>query len=94
MPLLLDAIKPLTGRGIQIDIRGDSGSIPVRVPPRGGNLYPPPFFGSCDDDPLNPQNTPVLGAGSKKKRQKKRGKGLLLRKNSPFKGIPIVRAIL
>ena len=49
-------------------------------------MYPPPFIGSWKDP---------IGMGLKKKKPKtKKGKGLLLRKNSPFNSIPLIGAIL
>ena len=48
-------------------------------------MYPPPFIGSWK----NP-----VGMGLKKKKPRKKGKGLLLGKNSPFNGIPLIGAIL
>ena len=49
-------------------------------------MYPPPFIGSW--------KKPV-GMGLKKKKLKaKKGKGLLLGKNSPFNSIPLIGAIL
>ena len=49
-------------------------------------MYPPPFIGSW--------KKPV-GMGLKKKKPKaKKGKGLLLGKNSPFNSIPLIGAIL
>ena len=88
IPMLLNA---LTGKGLQADSTGSANTVPVYVPPsvtsnHNGhgmyNPYPhmsPPFFGSWE----NP-----VGAGVKKKTtKKKRGKGLLLGKNSPFNSI-------
>ena len=94
IPMLLNA---LTGKGLQADSTGSANTVPVYVPPsvtsnHNGhgmyNPYPhmsPPFFGSWE----NP-----VGAGVKKKTTKKRGKGLLLGKNSPFNSIPILGTIL
>ena len=71
IPLVLDALKGLTGRGV-----GRGG--PRIGSSRGGAAAqigaPPPFLGSW-------------GKGGK-------GKGLLLGKNSPFKNIPLLGAIL
>ena len=51
----------------------------------------PPFFGTWN----NPVGMGVpKKKGTKKKRTKKKGKGLLLGKNSPFNGIPLLGAIL
>ena len=87
VPLLLNA---LTGKGLQADRTGSANTVPVYVPDttNGHGMitpYPymsPPFFGTWE----NP-----TGAGVKKKRK---GKGLLLGKNSPFNSIPILGTIL
>ena len=107
VPLLLNA---LTGKGLQVDNKRSKRSANVHVPKlqnnkstssststststKDGGLVlpmmeyrPPPFIGTWD----NP-----IGMGVKKKRTlKKKGKGLLLGKNSPFNGIPLLGAIL
>ena len=87
VPLLLNA---LTGKGLQADRTGSANTTSVYVPDTTNghgmyNPYPymsPPFFGTWE----NP-----TGAGVKKKRK---GKGLLLGKNSPFNSIPILGTIL
>ena len=88
------------GRGLQVDKHGLTGSVPIYVPSAlnkdGGLIVPshyrsPPFIGTWG----NP-----IGLGVKpkkdiqKKNNKKKGKGLLLGKNSPFNGIPLLGAIL
>ena len=52
----------------------------------------PPFFGTWN----NPVGMGVKPKkkGTKKKEQQKKGKGLLLGKNSPFNGISLLGAIL
>ena len=50
----------------------------------------PPFFGTWD----NPVGMGIKKKAPKKKAPKKKGKGLLLGENSPFKGIPLIGAIL
>ena len=74
IPLVLDALKGLTGRGV-----GRGG--PRIGSSRGGAAArigrPPPFLGSWG----------TWGKGGKRK-------GLSLGKNSPFKNIPLVGAIL
>ena len=96
VPLLMSV---LTGKGLQVDKRRPRRSLPVYVPKKSppktqkkdGDLVlrvdyrPPPFFGTWE----NP-----IGMGVKKKKAPKKGKGLLLGKNSPFSGIPILGAIL
>ena len=88
VPLLLNA---LTGRGLQVDRERSRRSVPVYVPrnTNGGlvlpaDYRPPPFYGTWKQP---------IGMGVKKKTSKK-GKGLLLGKNSPFKGIPLIGDIL
>ena len=69
------------------------GRMPPIWPSKGGSsprigtpTMPPPFYS------YPPY---VTGNGKKKKRTStKKGKGLLLGKNSPFNGIPILGAIL
>ena len=94
IPLLMNA---LTGRGLQVDNKRSKRSANVHVPKnttsKGGLIVPyqipPPFIGTWD----NP-----IGMGLKKKAPKrktqKKGQGLLLGKNSPFNGIPLLGAIL
>ena len=82
VPLALEAFKKMVG---------GSGGVPrIGKPPLkdGGSaprmgIYqpPPPFYGTWEN----------FGGGKKKK---KSGKGLLLGKNSPFNGIPLLGAIL
>ena len=104
VPLLLNA---LTGKGLQVDKRGSRGVANVYVPKTeqssiasskdGGLVLPmnyrsPPFIGTWE-------NTIGLGLKPKKKvpkkkEQQKKGKGLLLGKNSPFNGIPLLGALL
>ena len=87
VPLLLNA---LTGKVLQADRTGSANTTSVYVPDTTNghgmyNPYPymsPPFFGTWE----NP-----TGAGVKKKRK---GKGLLLFKDSPFNSIPILGTIL
>ena len=50
----------------------------------------PPFFGTWN----NTVGMGIKKKSSKKKDNKKKGKGLLLGKNSPFKGIPLLGALL
>ena len=85
VPMLINA---LTGRGLQVDNKRSKKSPNVYVP-KGGNIVPyqnpPPFIGTWD----NP-----IGMGTKKtKKKQKKGKGLILGKNSPFNNIPLLGAI-
>ena len=83
IPMIL---KALTGRGAP-----KIGSPPQppqggRGAPRMGVYRPPPFIGTWGNQ---------VGMGKKKPIKKKRkGKGLLLRPNSPFNQIPLIGAIL
>ena len=98
VPLLLNA---LTGKGLQVEphVVPASNLRNVYIPPKTHRrslvgkgkkkrLYPtvpPPIF----RDPVG------LGLNKKaRKNKKKKGRGLLLGKNSPFNGIPLLGAIL
>ena len=86
IPMALNAIKKLTGQGAP-----QMGQPkPRRSQPTKGGLVmpyqPPPFYGNW------PGKT--IGMGRKKtKKNKKKGQGLLLGKNSPFNSIPLLGAI-
>ena len=71
--------------------------LPKRRPPTnnnqdGGLVLPvnyrsPPFYGNWPDQ--------TIGMGTKKKKfPKKKGKGLLVGKNSPFKNVPLLNILL
>ena len=81
IPLALEAFKKMTGSGVPRIGRPpkQNGGAAPRL---GVYQPPPPFFGTWEQG----------GGGSKKK--KKSGKGLLLGKNSPFNGIPLLGTIL
>ena len=94
VPLAIEAIKKMTGKG------APQMGQPQQRPPRsisqltndnqdGGLLMPtwrsPPFYGNW------PNGT--IGMGTKKKDPKK-GKGLLLGENSPFKNVPLLNILL
>ena len=80
IPLALEAFKKMTGSGVPRIGRPpkQDGGAAPRL---GVYQPPPPFFGTWEQG----------GGGSKKK---KSGKGLLLGKNSPFNGIPLLGTIL
>ena len=96
VPLAIEAFKKMTGNGAPQ--MGQPKPRPPRSVPRpsnynqdGGLVIPyrsPPFFGKWPDD--------TIGMGTKKKaaKRKAKGRGLLLGKNSPFNGIPLLGAIL
>ena len=97
LPLLLNA---LTGKCLQVDREISRRSVPVHVLPKtpttiskkeGGLVMPvnwrsESFIGTWEE----------LGKGKKNllKKESKKGDGLLLGKNSPLKGIPLIGAIL
>ena len=103
VPMLLNA---LTGRGLQVDNKRSKRSANVHVPKMqnnkstsskdGGLVLPmdyrsPPFIGTWE----NPIGLSVKSKKKvPKKRGQKKGKALLLGKNSPFNNIPILGAIL
>ena len=80
IPLALEAFKKMTGSGVPRIGRPpkQDGGAAPRL---GVYQPPPPFFGTWEQE----------GGGGKKK---KSGKGLLLGKNSPFNGIPLLGTIL
>ena len=80
IPLALEAFKKMTGSGVPRI--GKAPKLGGSAPRLGVYQPPPPFFGTWEQ-----------GGGGKKKK-KKSGKGLLLGKNSPFNGIPLLGTIL
>ena len=82
VPLALEAFKKMVG-GSGVPRIGKPPKTNGGAAPRLG-VYepPPPFFGTWEQ------------AGSGKKNKKKLGNGLLLGKNSPFNGIPLLGTIL
>ena len=95
VPLAIEALKKMTGKG------APQMGQPKQRPPRsipttannqdGGLLVPmyrtPPFYGNWPND--------TIGMGIKKKRKaQKKGEGLLLGKNSPFKNVPLLNILL
>ena len=101
VPLAIEAIKKMTGKG------APQMGQPKQRPPRsipstannqdGGLLVPmyrtPPFYGNWPNQTLGMGIKKTKKKGSKKKAQKK-GKGLLLGKNSPFKNVPLLNILL
>ena len=91
IPMAIELASKLFGKGLMPPGRGQ-GLMPPRREGQGLQVMPkpylgrpPPFYGSW--------NQPTIGMGGKKKK-KKSGKGLILGKNSPFEGIPLLGAIL
>ena len=80
VPLALEAFKKMTGSGVPRI--GKPPKLNGGAAPRMG-IYqpPPPFYGTWEN----------FGGGKKKK---KSGEGLLLGKNSPFNGIPLLGTLL
>ena len=84
VPLALEAFKKMTGSGVpRIGKPPKNGGAAPRL---GEYQPPPPFYGTWEENSFS--------GGGKKKNKKKSGKGLLLGKNSPFKGIPLLGTIL
>lgn len=101
IPMAISLVSKMLGSGLQVDRGSSSATGTVYVPPIAGKgdprfprgdfipptpLASPPFYGSWD-------TTPIIGMGAKKKKTKKKGKGILLGKNSPFISVPILGAI-
>ena len=103
VPLVLDALKGLTGSGApqmglprqRLPRSLSNKPTPANKNQDGGLLVPtyrtPPFIGSWPDQ--------TIGLGTKKtkktkKKAQKKGEGLLLGKNSPFKNIPLLNILL
>lgn len=99
--MAISLVSKMLGSGLQVDRGSSSATGTVYVPPIAGKgdprfprgdfipptpLASPPFYGSWD-------TTPIIGMGAKKKKTKKKGKGILLGKNSPFISVPILGAI-
>ena len=96
-PLVIDALKGLTGSGAPQmglpKIRAPRSIPPRPIPPRpsnqdGGLVIPrdwisPPFYGNWPDQ--------TMGAGKKKKKTSKKGKRAAVRKKQPVQKRPIVK---
>ena len=87
IPMAISLVSKIFGGGLQVD---KAPQIPkkmsnVYLPQDGGQfpLYPPPFYGNWN-------NSTGMGKKTGKGKKKNQGKGLLLEKNSPLKGIPIL----
>ena len=85
IPLAIEAIKKMTGKGAPRIGKPPPWTRRGNGAPRiGMPKIPPPFYGSWND---------ISGSGKKKKKTStKKGKGLLLGKNSPLNGVPILGA--
>ena len=81
VPLALEAFKKMMGGSGGVPRIGKAPKLDGGSAPRMGKYQPPPpFFGTWEN----------YGGGKKKKS----GEGLLLGKNSPFNGIPLLGTIL
>ena len=98
VPMAIELVSKIFGGGPQVDKTPPSPPpnpySNVYLPKSGGQfpMYPPPFYGNWNE---------TIGMGKTKKKGKKKtskkknsGEGLLLGKNSPFSGIPILGSIL
>ena len=98
VPLAIELVSKMFGSGLQVDKKPPppppNPYSNVYLPKSGGQfpMYPPPFYGNWNE---------TIGMGKTKKKGKKKttkkknsGEGLLLGKNSPFSGIPILGSIL
>ena len=98
VPLAIELVSKMFGGGLQVDKKPPppppNPYSNVYLPKSGGQfpMYPPPFYGKWNE---------IIGMGKTKKKGKKKtpkkknsGEGLLLGKNSPFSGIPILGSIL
>ena len=101
IPMAISLVSKMLGSGLQVDRGVSSNTRNVYVPPistAGKGHQPPRFYGMWPGE-----NTPIIGMGggsaspqnppAKKKKTKKKGKGILLGKNSPFNSIPILGTI-
>ena len=98
VPIAIELVSKISGKELQVD-KTPPPPPPnpysnVYLPQSGGKfpMYPPPFYGNWNE---------TIGMGKTKKKGKKKtgkgknsGQGLLLGKNSPFSGIPILGSIL
>ena len=91
IPMAISLVSKMFGSRLQVDRRSTSNTKNVYVPPSLGGAYPyqpPPFHGTWE----NPIGMGVVAKGGSAK-NKAKGKGLLLGKNSPFNSIPILGSI-
>ena len=91
VPLAIEAIKKMTGKGAP-QMGRPKQRPPRSIPEQDGGLMTntyrtPSFYGNWSDD--------TIGMGTKKKKKsQKKGEGLLLGKNSPFKNVPLLNILL
>ena len=97
--MAIEFVSKMFGKGLQVDKTLPPPPPPnpyfnVYLPQSGGKfpMYPPPVYGNWDKTiGMGKKKT---GKGKKTGRGKKKGQGLLLGKDSPFSGIPILGSIL
>ena len=89
IPMAISLVSKMFGGDLQVDNAPLANMSNVYVPQQGQGhypFYPPPVVGNWND---------TIGMGKKKKKKsQKKGKELLLGKNSPFNSIPILGQIL
>ena len=97
IPIAIELVSKIFGKGLQVD-KTPPPPPPkpysnVYLPQSGGQfpMYPPPFYGNWGETIGMGKKT---GKGKKTGEGKKKGQGLLLGKESPFNGIPILGSIL
>ena len=97
IPVAIELVSKMFGKGLQVD-KTPPPPPPnpysnVFIPQSGGKfpMYPPTFYGNWGETIGMEKKT---GKGKKIGKGKKEGQGLLLGKNSPFSGIPILGSIL
>ena len=97
IPIAIELVSKMFGKGLQVD-KTPPPPPPnpysnVYLPQSGGKfpMYPPPVYGNWGETIGMGKKT---GKGQKTGKGKKKGQGLLLGKDSPFSGIPILGSIL
>ena len=97
IPIAIELVSKMFGKGLQVDKTPPppppNPFSDVYLPQSGGQfpMYPPPFYGNWGETIGMGKK---IGKGKKTGKGKKKGQGLLLGKNSPFSGIPILGSFL
>ena len=99
IPIAIELVSKMFGKGLQVD-KTPPPPPPnpysnVYLPQSGGKfpMYPPPVYGNWGET-IGMGKKTGKGKGKKTGKGKKKGQRLLLGKNSPFSGIPILGSIL